>query len=86
MVVLPCSSQSRGAHLCFSLPLSPHAYHFRHMDLPPCAQQRLAPEHEGYTWKLRHLLRKYCTRHSKGSYQTLELNQLTNLFPCSARS
>ena len=56
------------------------------MDLRPCAQQRLEPEHVGYTWKLGHLLGKYCTMQSKGSYQTLEWNQLTYLFPFSAQS
>ena len=86
MVVLLCSSQGRGALLSFSDPLSPHAYHFRHMNLRPCARQRLAPEHVCYTWKLRHLLERYCTMHSEGSYQTVEWKQLTYLFPCSARS
>ena len=66
MVVLPCSSLGRGARLSFSLPLSPHAYHFRHMDLRPCAQQRLAPEHVGYTWRLRYLLKSVVRGTQKG--------------------
>ena len=86
MVVLLCSMQDRGALLCFWHPLPPHAYPFRHMDLRPCAQQRLTPERMSYTWKLGHLLGKYCTMHPKASYQTLEWNQLTYLVPFSARS
>ena len=77
MVGLLCSLQGRGTLPSFPHPLSPHAYHFGHIDLPPCAQQQLAPEHVGITRKLRRLLNKYCTMHSKGSYQTLEWKQLS---------
>ena len=77
MVVLPCSLHGRGALLSFSHAPSPHASCISFLTHGPtsvCSSAVIAGA-RGLYMEVETAVKKYCTMHSKGSYQTVKCNQ-----------